>query len=502
MAHQIKDEKQEYQYGSGFTTPAGHEFQYYDTPDNERLILKHASGSHIEFKADGSVIIKSLKDLHTHSSIVSSANDGNMGAGGSSDVTTNFIGTNYTIDVTGTLKLKARQIHIEGHDTVHMMAGTDLEMKATNTWMRAKEQIDIEGTQSIRMDSNECTQAFRTLRQDIGTDKGELKGGPGGLYKITNHGTFIIEQSDETAAMTIRSKGYLNLVAGQERTDWVGKYEEYPHKNATKNATWYQHVYEPEKLDQNANCKQKPGSYYFESDAGTTYMLGQKTEGSCENPEHGRYIEIKKGKDHLEIFDGDKDLIMHKGHYNEDLMKGDHKEKILEGVKKLTMMDGDWEKTQAKGDHKDINNGNRTTVATGTVDEVDGNGKNETVGNAKTEKICKGMAGGGAGGYSFYNGQQVVLDSDGNIDLDCSIYACPFPEIPPSVPPLPNILPEDDSTNGANGGGQPEEGGGGGGGGGGMPSLPLGSLLQLLCGNFQNIAGMLNIQKATKIFLN
>ena len=104
MAHQIKDEKQEYQYGSGFTTPAGHEVQYYDTPDNERPILKHASGSHIEFKADGSVIIKSLKDLHTHSSIVSSANDGNMGAGGTSDVTTNFIGTNYTIDVTGTLK--------------------------------------------------------------------------------------------------------------------------------------------------------------------------------------------------------------------------------------------------------------------------------------------------------------------------------------------------------------------------------------------------------------
>ena len=66
MAHQIKDEKQEYQYGSGFTTPAGHEFQYYDTPENERLILKHSSGSHIEFKADGSIIIKSLKDLHTH----------------------------------------------------------------------------------------------------------------------------------------------------------------------------------------------------------------------------------------------------------------------------------------------------------------------------------------------------------------------------------------------------------------------------------------------------
>ena len=498
MAHQIKDEKQEYQYSQGFTTPAGHQFHYYDTKENERLVMTHASGSHIEFKADGSIFIKSLKDLHLHSSVVSAASDGQSGASKGSELTSHQIGTDYTIDVQGTLKLKARSIQIEGHDTIHMLAGTDLEMKASNTWVRGKEQVAIEGTASIRMDTDECTQAFRTLRQDIGTEKGE-DGKKGGLYKISNHGTFIIEQTDETAAMTLRSKGYMNLVCGQERTDWIGKYEEKPHKSATKKATWYQHVYEPEKLDENANCKEKPGSYYFESDAGTTYMLGQKTEGSCPNKEHGRYIEIKKGKDYLEIFDGDKDLIMHKGDYKEELKKGDHKEKMMKGKKKLTMMDGDWEKTQAKGDHKDMNNGNRDQITTGNVNEVDGNGKNETVGNAKTEKICKGMSGGGGGSYRFYNGSPVALTETGDVDLDCSIYACEIPPIPDSVPPLPNILPEDDSAQGSNGGGDE---GGGGGGGGGMPSLPIGTLLQLLCGNFMNKASKLNIQNATKIFLN
>lgn len=499
MAHQIKDEKQEYQYGSGFTTPSGHEFQYYDTPDNQRLILKHASGSHIEFKADGSIIVKSLKDLHMHSSIVSSANDGQAGASGGSDVTTNFIGTNYTIDVQGALKIKARSIQIEGHDTVHVLAGTDLEMKASNTWVRAKEQVAIEGTASLRMDSDECTQAFRTLRQDIGTEDGE-EGKKGGLHKISNHGTFIIEQTDETAAMTIRSKGYLNLVAGQERSDWIGKYTEKPHKDATKKATFYQHVYKPEQLDKNANCKEKPGSYYFESDAGTTYMLGQMTKGSCPNPEHGRYIEIKKGDDELIIMDGDKQLTMLKGDYTEDLMDGGHEENIMKGDKELMIAKGDHNHTQAAGDKNLLVNGNESAMRTGALDEIDGNGKKEIVGNSKLEKICSGMSGGGAGAYAFYNNQQVAITETGDIDLDCSIYNCPIPEVPASVPPLPNILPEDDSANGENGGGGGE--GGGGGGGGGMPSLPIGTLLQLLCGNFQNISSMLNIQQATKIFLN
>ena len=483
MAHQIKDEKQEYQYTGGFTTPAGHEFQYYDTPENERMILNHSSGSHVEFKADGSVMIKSLKDLHLHSSIVSAASDDQQGASQGSDVTTNLIGTNYTIECLGALKIKARSIQIEGHDTIHMLAGTDLEMKASNTWVRGKEQLALEGTQSIRMDTNECTQAFRTLRQDIGTEEGE-EGKKGGLYKIKNHGTFIIEQSDETAAMTIRSKGYLNLVAGQERVDLVGKYEEKPSTIAEEGkATWTQKVVKPEKQDQNNKSKEKPGDLYLYTEAGITNMLGQVREGSSLNQEDGRHVDIKMGNDYLKIHDGDRTEI---------LMKGDDDEIMMEGDKTLVMQKGDHEHTQAQGDKKELVNGNSEEAVTGSKEETTGNGKKEINGNSHLEKVCKGSGQGGGGGGSF--------DADVFLD-DCGLYQCPPNQIPDTVPSFPSILPEDDSANGENGGGGGDDGGGGGGGG-GMPSIPIGTLMQLLCGNFMNFSDMLNIQKSTKIFLN
>ena len=57
----IKDDKQEYQYTIPWVTPGGHEFTFYDTPENERLVIKHSSGSRLEFKADGSVFLTAQK---------------------------------------------------------------------------------------------------------------------------------------------------------------------------------------------------------------------------------------------------------------------------------------------------------------------------------------------------------------------------------------------------------------------------------------------------------
>ena len=68
----IQDDNQEYQYTIPWVTPSGHEFTFYDTPENERLVIKHSSGSRLEFKADGSVFITSVKDIHQRASILSS----------------------------------------------------------------------------------------------------------------------------------------------------------------------------------------------------------------------------------------------------------------------------------------------------------------------------------------------------------------------------------------------------------------------------------------------
>ena len=57
----IEDDKQEYQYSMPFISPSGHELSFYETPDNQRVVLRHTSGSHIEFKSDGSVFLKAVK---------------------------------------------------------------------------------------------------------------------------------------------------------------------------------------------------------------------------------------------------------------------------------------------------------------------------------------------------------------------------------------------------------------------------------------------------------
>jgi len=90
---QIEDEKQEYQFSVPWITPSGHKLSFYDTPGNQRLVLRHTSGSHIEFKTDGSVFLKAIKDLHVNASVASSQQPGAggaIGAGGGDASTMRF----------------------------------------------------------------------------------------------------------------------------------------------------------------------------------------------------------------------------------------------------------------------------------------------------------------------------------------------------------------------------------------------------------------------------
>ena len=235
MAHQIKDEEQEYQYTGGFTTPSGHEFHYYDTPKNERLLLKHSSGSHIEFKADGSIMIKSLKDLHMQSSIVSDATEQKSGG---ADTTTQKIDTNYTIDVTGTLNIKCKKLNVEVGDTGRVYCGTDLITNCNNFINKSTESTTIEAAKSVYIDTDEMKTRAVTNRQENGTkeDKGQ-----GGINIMNVYGNTIINNDDINGGITIASKGYLNLVAGCERIDLTGKYTKTP--SGEGQATYTHKVY-------------------------------------------------------------------------------------------------------------------------------------------------------------------------------------------------------------------------------------------------------------------
>lgn len=247
MAQRLRDDKQEYQYSSGFTTPSGHEFHYYDTPSNERLVLKHASGSHIEFKSDGSVIIKSLKDLHMHSSVVSSASKSDSG---SADTSVQAIDTNYTLEVGGTLNIKCADLNVEVGGKGAIYCGTDLEMKSNNIIEKATECISLEASKSVYLDTDEYKQRSVTTRQETGNKE---DGAPGGMNILNVHGNAVIQNNDPLGGITISSKGYLNLVCAGERVDITGAW--IPTPSALGIAT-YTHYVLPSPLPLN---KSKPG---------------------------------------------------------------------------------------------------------------------------------------------------------------------------------------------------------------------------------------------------
>ena len=131
----INDTEQEYQFSMPYVSPSGHEFSFYDTPENQRLVVKHASGSHIEFKADGSVFLKAVKDLHQHSSVLSKESEKEKGA----LLTTERIGTDMNLTVDGRLKIKAASIEIESNSYMRQYAGTDFNIFGNNIINRATE---------------------------------------------------------------------------------------------------------------------------------------------------------------------------------------------------------------------------------------------------------------------------------------------------------------------------------------------------------------------------
>jgi hypothetical protein len=280
----VKDTEQEYQFSMPFLSPSGHEFSFYDTPENQRLVVRHTSGSHIEFKADGSVFLKSVKDIHQHSSVLSKNSEKEKGA----QVSTQRVDTDLNLEVSGRLKLKANAIEIEAGTYMRSYAGTDYNIFANNVITKATENISLEGEKSIYVDTKEMRERVVSRQNEAGTmeDKGE-----GGLNIMKVYGNTVIQNDDETGGITIASKGYLNLVAGKERVDLTGKFTEEPSEEAL--GTFTNIVYEPEQKGELDESK-VPGDYIFKSDAGAYYEYGIKNEGSSLSKTDGLLEKVVK----------------------------------------------------------------------------------------------------------------------------------------------------------------------------------------------------------------
>ncbi len=217
--------------GPSYVSPSGHELSFYDTEENERMVVKHASGSHIEFKADGSVFIKAMKDLHWHSSPISDQAGSFDGSVDGADTTSIRQDTDMAFDVGGRLTIKCKQLDFEVDSTTYFKSGTDFKVEANNIMEKAAEQASYEATKSIYFDSKEKRERFSSTRSEIGTEEtpGGIAGGDsfaptGGLNVINVHGNTVIENSDPSGGITLSSAGYLNLVCGGERVDIIGKW--------------------------------------------------------------------------------------------------------------------------------------------------------------------------------------------------------------------------------------------------------------------------------------
>ncbi|QBP06007.1 hypothetical protein [Synechococcus phage S-B68] len=276
-----------------FVTPSGHEFSFYDTPENERLVVRHTSGSHIEFKADGSVFIKAVKDIHTHSSVLSAQSNSN-----GAEATTQRIDTDLNLEIGGKLRIRCDELDLEVGSTGRVYAGTDFMIQGNNVVTKATESISLEGTKSIYVDTKEMRERVVSRQTEAGTME---DGSQGGLNVMNVYGNTIIQNNDENGGITIASKGYLNLVAGAERVDLIGQFTDTPSSEAKGTFTTI-----VKQSSGSMDVSTMPGDYVFESDAGASYTYAKSSGGSSESQQDGLKIEVQQGDETHEVTIGDK----------------------------------------------------------------------------------------------------------------------------------------------------------------------------------------------------
>ena len=281
----IQDDRQEYQYTIPWVTPSGHQFTFYDTPDNERLIVQHASGSRIEFKSDGSVFVTAIKDLHTHASILSSQSESAQSA----DSSTLRYDTDLNLVVQGRLSIKAKSLDLECGETINTYAGTDFRISGNHIVEKATQSISLEGTQAIHVDTKEFTERSVTHTVEEGTKE---DGGQGGLNIQRVHGHTLIQNDDPNGSITISSAGYLSLMCGKERIDLVGRTADDPTGEAI--STFTQKVFRPRTAGQD-DASRMPGDYYMETEAGAAYNYATTTGGSSTSQTDGLSQTVAQG---------------------------------------------------------------------------------------------------------------------------------------------------------------------------------------------------------------
>ena len=323
--------KQKQRYANVHTFPDGSSIEVYSSPENQRLRIRHSSGSHLEFKADGSVFLKSIKDLHINPSAMSKQNSEQKG----SDKSTMRYDTDYVLDVRGRLFIKASEIQMEAGSIMKLNAGTDLTLDGNNIIEKATESVVLEPRKSLYVDTKEVRERVVEKTTYEGTDE---DGSPGGGQILRMDGKAVIINDDEEGGISIITKGYLNFVCGQERVDMIGKYTEKPEKEAKGTMTTM--VYQP-KPAASQNVDKPGGTYYLETEGSQVGKICTKEPSKMVKPD-GYHVDIEKGDRREQTKEGDWYNLVVKGDMNKQVQQG----KYESLVKKEEKWQVDGERTR------------------------------------------------------------------------------------------------------------------------------------------------------------
>ncbi len=263
MPAKIKDDEGKQLYSRSFPEvfPDGSEISVYSSEDNSRVLIKHKSGSHIEFKNDGSVFIKANKDLLVHCGVESET----LGNGSNENASISSIhcDSDLLLNVAGELKVDCKRFDLYAKESAYANTSGDLNLNANNTILRAKEQIAVEPTKSMYVSTGELRENITTRTTEAGTVPSTATPGLGGHNSTRVMGHHVIENMDPKGGITIKSAGYLNIVTAAERIDITGDpaavaplYDPTPFGKAT-----YTHIVKPYPGPTPMGI---PGSAYFQ----------------------------------------------------------------------------------------------------------------------------------------------------------------------------------------------------------------------------------------------
>lgn len=157
----------EYGQFQEFVTPAGHSVEYNDTPGSERIMIRHTSGTGINFGPDGSIIIsgKRRNDAIAENYVLSVSGQGELTFGG--NLTIKCEG-DFNLDVGGTFNVNAAKhtqtvtgpsaVEVYGDDerivsgnqnSIVLGGGNQVFLAGNYTSIKGNSSLNIEGTHLV-----------------------------------------------------------------------------------------------------------------------------------------------------------------------------------------------------------------------------------------------------------------------------------------------------------------------------------------------------------------